>query len=212
METAVIWLLVIGPMLIGLGAAIWWGSGSKVIGLWTGFVPGAFVLIIAAALQAQILLSKPDAAEAPKENPMRAYVFPEAAQVAHAAGNPISVSVQAKNSGQTPAYDLTWRCQFVIAMIEIEDNIPLDDVPMSKQTLPVGQVLSYGFTFPDTTPEVEALLSAGKAAIYLKGEIRYKDVAGIDRYTDFLFKSGGRYRIKSGIAPNTFGAIYVKSN
>jgi hypothetical protein len=97
-------------------------------------------------------------------------------------------------------------------MMEIENNIPMDDVPMTKQNVPIGQVLSYVYTFPPATPEIDSLLSEGKAAIYLKGEIRYKDLAGLDRYTDFLFKSGGRFGVKGGIAPGTFGAVYVKSN
>jgi hypothetical protein len=58
METAVVWLLVIGPLLIGLGAAIWWGSGNNTVGLWGGFVPGAIALVLAAAFQIQTLISK----------------------------------------------------------------------------------------------------------------------------------------------------------
>lgn len=29
MEIAIVWLLVFGPIFIGLGATIWWGNGSK---------------------------------------------------------------------------------------------------------------------------------------------------------------------------------------
>ncbi len=36
METAVVWLLVIGPLLMSIGGAIYWGSGSKTVGLWIG--------------------------------------------------------------------------------------------------------------------------------------------------------------------------------
>jgi len=198
METAVIWLLVIGPMLIGLGAAIWWGSGSKVVGLWTGFVPGAFVLIIAAALQAQIIVSKPEIVDSPKDNPLRAYVFTDMNEVI-----------------QTPAYDLTWRARFSVASIELEDQVAVNpDSSATKQILAQGGFLAYVFTFAeaDWDPRFDGLLREEKAAIYGAGQIRYKDIDGKERYTDYLLKSGGRFGTKSGIAPGKFGIISVKSN
>ena len=215
METAVIWLLVIGPMLIGLGAAIWWESGSKVVGLWTGFVPGAFVLIIAAALQAQIIVSKPEIVDSPKDNPLRAYVFTDMNEVIHEPGHPAKVILHIKNSGQTPAYDLTWRARFSVASIELEDQVAVNpDSSATKQILAQGGFLAYVFTFAeaDWDPRFDGLLREEKAAIYGAGQIRYKDIDGKERYTDYLLKSGGRFGTKSGIAPGKFGIISVKSN
>ncbi len=51
MNSAVFWLVIIGPVLIGLAAAIWYGE-SKTFGLWTGFA-GIVLLILAAAIQLQ---------------------------------------------------------------------------------------------------------------------------------------------------------------
>jgi hypothetical protein len=65
METAVNWLLVIGPLLIGIGAAIYWGSGNNTIGLWGGFVPGVVALVFAAAFQVQIINLKATEPEKP---------------------------------------------------------------------------------------------------------------------------------------------------
>ncbi len=65
METAVIWLLVVGPLFIGIGAAIYWGSGVNSIGLWGGFVPGAIMLVFAAAFQIQIINLKVTEPEKP---------------------------------------------------------------------------------------------------------------------------------------------------
>jgi hypothetical protein len=73
METAVIWLLVMGPLLIGVGAAIYWGSGNNTIGLWGGFVPGVVALVFAAAFQVQIINLKATEPEKP------ASLSPEAA-------------------------------------------------------------------------------------------------------------------------------------
>lgn len=50
MDAAVFWLVIIGPILIGLGVAIWYGS-SRTVGLWTGFA-GAVLLSLAGSLQA----------------------------------------------------------------------------------------------------------------------------------------------------------------
>ena len=51
MDAAVFWLVIIGPTLIGLAAAVWYGD-SKTFGLWTGFA-GAVLLVLAGALQLQ---------------------------------------------------------------------------------------------------------------------------------------------------------------
>ena len=51
MDAAVFWLVIIGPTLIGLAAAVWYGD-SKTFGLWTGFA-GAVLLLLAGALQLQ---------------------------------------------------------------------------------------------------------------------------------------------------------------
>lgn len=69
METAVVWLLVLGPLLISIGAAIYWGSGSRAVGLWAGFVPGAVLFVIAAGIQWQINLGKAETPETPIKQP-----------------------------------------------------------------------------------------------------------------------------------------------
>jgi hypothetical protein len=51
MDAAVFWLVIIGPILIAVAVAIWYGS-SRTFGLWTGFA-GAVLLLLAGALQWQ---------------------------------------------------------------------------------------------------------------------------------------------------------------
>jgi hypothetical protein len=67
METGVVWLLVVGPLLMSIGAAIYWGNGSKLTGLWTGFVPGAIAIVLAAGLQTHIIISKSGDEQSPSE-------------------------------------------------------------------------------------------------------------------------------------------------
>jgi hypothetical protein len=205
---AEIWLPVIGAGIFIAWAIGAWYGGNKTTAVWLVF-GGAVCLLLLGTIQWQHAIH---AAETRKEDPSRAYVFPDATQVIHPVGGPAAMSVTIKNSGQSPAYDLTWRCQFVVAKIEGEGDISIDPIEATKQNLPTGQSLSYVYKFETWNSEADELLSEGKAAIYIKGEIRYKDAAGVDRYTDFLLKSGGRFGIKTGIAPGTFGAVYVKSN
>ena len=51
MDVAVSWLVIIGPLLIGLASTIWYGSG-RTPALWIGFT-GAVLLFLAGALQCQ---------------------------------------------------------------------------------------------------------------------------------------------------------------
>jgi hypothetical protein len=55
MEVAVFWLVIIGPIFIGLAGAIWYG-GSKTPALWVGF-SGIMLLLFAGALQLQQFIS-----------------------------------------------------------------------------------------------------------------------------------------------------------
>ena len=143
----------------------------------------------------------------------RAYVFVTDGFVETPAGGTPTVAVNIKNTGQTPAVDLTWRAKFEVHLIGDERKIALEpDAIGVKQVLPPGESLSYKYTFPAWDSKIDALLAAETAAIFAVGEIRYRDNAGISRFTDYLLKSGGRFEIKTGIGPGRFGAVDVKSN
>jgi hypothetical protein len=47
------WLCVIGALLLGVAATIWWGNGNKTVSLWCVAFPGIVMLAIAAGLQIQ---------------------------------------------------------------------------------------------------------------------------------------------------------------
>jgi hypothetical protein len=67
MDTAVFWLVIIGPILIGVAGAAWYG-GRKIPALWMGFV-GTILLLLAVALQSQLAIWKSQAGE-PTSSPM----------------------------------------------------------------------------------------------------------------------------------------------
>jgi hypothetical protein len=47
------WFCIIGTLLIGVGATIWWGNGNKTAALWCVAFPGVVMLLVAAGLQIQ---------------------------------------------------------------------------------------------------------------------------------------------------------------
>lgn len=67
MDFAVFWLVIIGPILIGLAGCIWYGGG-KTPALWVGFA-GSVLLLLAGALQLQQAIWKSFASE-PSTAPM----------------------------------------------------------------------------------------------------------------------------------------------
>ena len=212
MERAVFWLVIFGPLLIGLAACIYYGGGNKSLAVWMGF-GGGLLLLLAVTVQLQEDVWKEQADSPPKDNPRRAYVYVTDGDVANPPGGIVTVAVNIKNTGQTPALELTWRAKFEVQLIGNEEKIKLDpDAVGVKQTLPPGESLSYKYSFPTWDPAIDALLASEKAAIFAIGEIRYKDSDGIDRFTDYLLKSGGRFPISTGIGPGKFGAVKIKSN
>jgi hypothetical protein len=123
------------------------------------------------------------------------------------------MAVNIENTGRTPALDLTWRAKFEVRLIADRDKVALDPGPTGvKQVLPSGKSLSYKYTFPTWDPKIDEMLASETAAIFAVGEIRYKDSDGIDRFTDYLLMSGGRFGIKSGIAPGKWGTIKINSD
>lgn len=67
MDFAVFWLVIIGPILIGLAGCIWYGS-VRTVGLWFGFA-GIMLLVLAAALQIQQQIWKSTTLSAIHERP-----------------------------------------------------------------------------------------------------------------------------------------------
>ncbi len=61
MDFAVSWLVIIGPILIGVAGVIWYGSGPTPA-LWVGFA-GTILLILAGTLQLQQAIWKSQASE-----------------------------------------------------------------------------------------------------------------------------------------------------
>lgn len=209
METAVVWLLVIGPLFIGLGAAIYWGSGSKLVGLWSGFVPGAIALIIAAALQTQINLSKPETAESsgPSDaeiNRQRAYVLVEASEIRNLAkGTPVEAWISLKNNGLTPAFDLQ-RTATIFATKYPHTKFERIEPGSARAVLGPGGAVDFAPIRMSRalTSEERTAVAKGDMAIYVYGGIKYRDIYQITRCTNFrLMYRGHDNSISAGPIP-----------
>jgi hypothetical protein len=222
METAVVWLLVIGPLLIGIGAAIYWGSGNNTVGLWAGFFPGAIALVLAATLQVQTIISKSQIAETPPLNETevkkaRAYVFIDTIKTKNIDDN-ISVTapdlighilVVVKNTGQTPAFKFTHHAAIRLAAWPPPDglfNLP-EVAPNSRDTLPSGGFAQITVSLGrHLNVDEKTVLGLGIQAVYLFGEIGYDDVFGIKRCTHYRYRVGGDIGFNgSSMAPMTEG-------
>ena len=107
MGTIINWLIAIGCLLIGSGIGIWGLTDvNKTITIWLIGIPGAVCLVIAAGLELQKIVWGGVSTE------NRAYVFVTDADIANPAGSPPTMAVNIKNTGRTPALELTWRAKF----------------------------------------------------------------------------------------------------
>jgi len=192
-------------LLAGFAVGAWYG-GNKGQALWYGFFGVVcLLLLITLQLQEAIRHDEPPSQKAGEAATIqaRAYVSVNDAGLSDLIGDtPPTVFVSIKNTGQTPAYDLTWRAFFTLRDFPVSGEFLLDrqkDAP--KSILPPGQSLFYQWTFTDWKKEFASRISKGQAAIFAVGEISYKDAFGNVRSTKYRLIHGG----DTMVAPGKFG-------
>ena len=133
----------------------------------------------------------------------RAYVGVSDADLSDVTGAAApTVAVNIKNTGLTPAYDLTWRATFAVTEFPITKEIKLDRKKVApKIVLAPGTVLSYKWTFTEWKKEWGEMITRGDAAIFAVGEITYKDAFGKACFTKYRLIHGG----DSMVSPGRFG-------
>ena len=104
-----------------------------------------------------------------------------------------TVTVEFKNSGQTPAYDVTSWISIGLSKFPLTYSIPEEiNFPTMKGSKDIiflvgGKVLLPAtMSSPLTIEEIDQL-NTGTHAIYFIGKIIYKDAFGIERFTKFKF-------------------------
>ncbi|HUX91427.1 MAG TPA: hypothetical protein VMV48_12145 [Gallionellaceae bacterium] len=206
MDILLFWLPLVASILLGGFAASAWYGGDKILGLWSVFAGVVFLLItgtiqihqnILGAESAKVTEAVPDKATVLAQ---RAYVTVSDAEVSDLT-NPTAptVAVIIKNTGATPAYDLTWRAIFAAREFPATDDIVLDRTKEApKIVLAPGNVLSYKWTFDHWEKGWNSKITKGNSAIFAVGEISYKDAFGNIRSTKYRLIHGGDSMVSKG--------------
>jgi hypothetical protein len=168
-----------------------------------GHIIAAFALLIAyfqyRALKKTIFVQRDSS-----ERQLRAYVHVDTLSIEMAYQDfPPEVVMMFKNSGQTPAYAVTCRAEFIMGPPHPQANyFPVDTtIPaISKAPIPPGGTAAQtsNTKHPLTTDEALAIKS-GQAALYYYGIIDYKDAFEKPRRTRFRYfyaYTGDRLRLK----------------
>ncbi len=129
------------------------------------------------------------------EKQLRAYVYVDQVEVLDiTVGKIPHARISIKNSGQTPAFDLTSSCLMGFTTYPEPTEIPPSNKgPQHHQTLGPGssRVLTPDLSLPLTQSHINALASGGGKAIYIIGELTYRDAFNNTWVTEFRLFTGG---------------------
>jgi hypothetical protein len=132
---------------------------------------------------------------------LRAYLFVSRAEIVDLEmGTPI-VQVDIKNTGQTPAYNVThiWRCGSYAYPLTEKLPLPRQGEPIAWAHLGPGAVMQVHRTAePRLTNGVSAELTNRPLAFYVYGEIVYRDAFHKRRFTRYVFFHEGLPRMGPG--------------
>jgi hypothetical protein len=127
------------------------------------------------------------------EKELRAYVSVDKAEIAGIeSGGPPVATLTFKNSGQTPAYDLTGMGGIAMGTTFDSLPVPVGSPRQSRSSLPPGTSTQWFHAAPrPLIPEQIAALRDGTMTLWVYGELHYRDAFGIDRFTRYRFQIGG---------------------
>jgi hypothetical protein len=143
-------------------------------------------------------------AERTAERQLRAYVHISAARAIQV-GAAINYYVEAKNFGQTPAYNV--RLRYMVKLREVISSEPFslpEGAKASAATLAPGTPMHDEFT-PNQMlgPNQLLAIKSGSKAIYIFGVITYDDIFNTERTTKF------RYMLDGEVGPSNDGALRI---
>lgn len=129
-----------------------------------------------------------DAEETAKRQ-LRAYVCVTAAEIrTFGTSEPLEAVIQTKNAGQTPAYEMTARLG-IAAMSDANNLPPPKESPGATY---VGPNTDHYFTVPTNNvlkPEQQQMVERGDVAIYVYGDLHYRDAFKVERYVHFRLRT-----------------------
>jgi hypothetical protein len=137
------------------------------------------------------------------EQQLRAYVCVDSATLKFPQPNVPEAQVHFKNCGQTPAYHVrgwihTWFGEYPLK--EVLPTAP-DDLRKGTETLAPGRrSIFVAPQKPPLPPQYLALLGSDKFTLYVYGEIRYRDIFGKERRTQYRLLHGGSESVRKIMA------------
>jgi hypothetical protein len=140
----------------------------------------------AKAAEDQVIISQDIA-----KRQLRAYVFVDKARIT-LDGNILRGSVDVRNAGQTPAYDLTTKSGIQTQEVQKPfDALPFENVELSRTILgPNGIIRPHAELIvpPDNTVAIPAFRE-GRGIIYYSGQVEYRDAFDRVWVLDFRLRS-----------------------
>jgi hypothetical protein len=124
------------------------------------------------------------------ERQLRAYIPIDTAQVT-INGQTLKAVIGVKNSGQTPAYDLTAKTRLQTQPIGAYIPVQFEDVEASKAIVGPNVTIhpTATLTIPTDSTVVLPALRNGTHIIYVVGHIEYRDIFDTLRHIDFRLRS-----------------------
>jgi hypothetical protein len=142
------------------------------------------------------------------ERELRAYVLPEIARVTQFHPDNVACLVILRNSGKTPASDISIWSSVAIAVYPVEKVAdPPVEAPPNHGFLAANANFHVTKTYSAVPAEL-AGVKAGHAAVYMFGRLTYRDVFNKIWATDFCFFYGG----EAGLHPEGIMAAYSHYN
>lgn len=124
---------------------------------------------------------------------LRAYVFVDEIYIDSLNTPNPEVSVKIKNFGQTPAYDFqAWGDMKIVDQPEPTFPPPPNEFPGRRGPLPpTKETVTFVHMDHPLSDSEWAQITSGRSALYVYGEIRYRDAFGEHRHTTFRGLVGG---------------------
>lgn len=195
------WIVGLTGLLALMTGALWWVTWGmwdvtrKAVSDGEQAVATAMSHVAESAKAASAMGALAQTSSDTAERQLRAYVMvSEAAVIDLTLGAEPKVHIKIKNSGQTPAYDIQqWimiaggRYPLAQKPPERDQQIPLAAFPLA----PNGYLEIRHGLGRQLTRDLYNGMANGSAAIYIVGQISYKDVFGIRRVTNYRMICGG---------------------
>jgi hypothetical protein len=135
---------------------------------------------------------------------LRAYVFITQTEINGVAAQTQPVSqLVIRNTGQTPAHDVMVYGNMVFDEFPLKKDLPVlvfSDPQLTRENLgPGSERYKWEYALTPLTEDQIAKMHAGTHALYVYGEIRYRDVFKKKRFTKYLYFTGGNMGIRGTI-------------